>query len=191
MAMRMGRTSCGAWKLRNPAGAPDTTTASMTESDIRIRPARADDTEWITALAPRMHEFGPPPWRDVQVMNNAVAQQWTYELTNPTAGSVFLVAEDALGAAIGFVWCKTDRDYFTDMLVGHVVDIAVTKAGEGRGIGRALLDAAERWATDAGYPWITLHVFAGNDHARRVYERRGYVPEWIRMLKQLEPPPPE
>ena len=159
----------------------------MSDADIHIRPARPDDTTWITALAPRMHEFGPPPWRDVGVMDNAVAAQWTRELATHTPGSAFLVAEDALGVPVGLMWLKTERDYFMDMPVGHVIDIAVAKEGEGRGIGRALLAAAEQWAVDAGYPWITLHVFEGNDRARRVYEKAGYVPEWTRMLKLLRP----
>jgi len=161
----------------------------MTEMNVHIRPARPDDIGWITGLATRMHEFGPPPWREKSVMDAAVAVQWERELSNPTPSSAFLVAEDALGNPVGFVWCKTERDYFIDMPVGHVIDIAVTKAGEGRGIGRALLDAAERWAESAGYPWLTLHVFEGNDRARRVYEKVGYVPEWTRMLKPLRSKP--
>jgi ribosomal protein S18 acetylase RimI-like enzyme len=160
----------------------------MSDADVTIRPAREDDAEWIIPLGPRMHEFGPPPWRDVRVMDDAVAAQWARELASPTPGSAFLVAEDALGSPVGFVWLKTERDYFIDMPVGHVIDIAVTKAGEGRGIGRALLDAADRWAESNGYPWITLHVFEGNDRARRVYEKHGYVPEWTRMLKRIGPP---
>jgi len=135
-----------------------------------------------------MHEFGPPPWREVAVMDDAVAEQWAHELALPTLGSAFLVAEDTLGHPVGFVWLKTERDYFIDMPVGHVIDIAVTKDGEGRGIGRALLTAAERWAEEAGYPWLTLNVFEGNDRARRVYEKAGYKPEWTRMLKRLRPP---
>lgn len=70
-----------------------------------------------------------------------------------------------------------------------MVDIVVDRAGEGRGVGRALLAAAERWAEAAGYPWLTLHVFEGNDRARRVYERTGYVAEWTRMLKPLTQSP--
>jgi ribosomal protein S18 acetylase RimI-like enzyme len=157
----------------------------MTDADIRMRPACRDDVDWITALAPRMHEFGPPPWREVGVMDDAVAAQWARELANPTPGSAFLVAEDALGRPLGFVWVKTERDYFIDRSVGHIIDIAVVRDGEGRGVGRALMAAAERWAEDAGYPWLTLHVFEGNDRARRLYEKVGYKPEWTRMLKKL------
>jgi ribosomal protein S18 acetylase RimI-like enzyme len=159
----------------------------MTDTDLRIRPARADDAGWITALAPRMHEFGPPPWRDVSVMDEAVAAQWARELAAPTPASTMLVAEDALGSPVGFVWLKTEKDYFSDLATGHVIDIAVTRGGEGRGIGRALLAAAERWAEAAGYPWLTLHVFEGNDRARRLYEKVGYVVEWTRMLKRVGP----
>jgi ribosomal protein S18 acetylase RimI-like enzyme len=157
----------------------------MSDVDVRMRPARRDDVDWITALAPRMHEFGPPPWRAAGVMDDAVAAQWARELADPTPGSAFLVAEDALGGPLGFVWLKTERDYFIDRPVGHIIDIAVVKEGEGRGVGRALMAAAERWAEDAGYPWVTLHVFEGNDRARRLYERMGFLPEWTRMLKPI------
>ena len=159
--------------------------SNASDASVTIRPARPEDAEWIVPLGSRMHEFGPPPWRDVRVMDAAVAAQWARELANPTPGSAFLVAEDALGSAVGFVWLRTERDYFIDMPVGHVIDIAVTRGGEGRGIGRALLDAADRWAESNGYPWLTLHVFEGNDRARRVYEKHGYVPEWTRMLKRV------
>ena len=75
----------------------------MSNADVRIRPARPDDAEWIIPLGHRMHEFGPPPWRDVRVMDDAVATQWARELASPTAGSAFLVAEDALGSPVGFM----------------------------------------------------------------------------------------
>jgi ribosomal protein S18 acetylase RimI-like enzyme len=158
----------------------------MRDTGIRIRPARPDDVSWMTPLAPRMHEFGPPPWREVGVMDDAVAVQWARELAAPTPGSAMLVAEDSSGAAVGFVWLKSEPDFFSeDLITGHVVDIVVAREGEGRGVGRALLAAAERWAEDAGYPWLTLHVFAGNERARRVYEKAGYEEEWTRMFKRV------
>jgi ribosomal protein S18 acetylase RimI-like enzyme len=157
----------------------------MSDAIIHIRPARPDDSAWILPLAPRMHEFGPPPWREVAVMDAAVAEQWAHELANPSPGSAFLVAEAASGGPLGFVWLKTERDYFIDRPVGHVIDIAVMPAAEGRGVGRTLLEAAERWAAERGYAWLTLHVFEGNDRARRLYENMGYEPEWTRMLKRV------
>lgn len=157
----------------------------MSLPEIRIRTARPDDATWIPALAPRLHDFGPPPWRDRSVMDAAVAAQQVDALTNPTPGSAVLVAEDAAGAPLGFITLRSDRDYFTGEPVGHVIDIVVAREGEGRGVGRALLAAAERWGEAEGFPYLTLHVFEGNDRARRLYERTGYVVEWTRMLKPL------
>jgi ribosomal protein S18 acetylase RimI-like enzyme len=164
----------------------------MTSSDeIRIRPAGPADLDWITALAPRLHQFGPPPWRQVADMDAAVVAGIARELRDPTPGSIFLAAVDSVDTPLGFVSMRTDPDYFSGEPAGHVVDIVVAKEGEGRGVGRALLAAAERWAIDQGYPWLTLHVFAGNDRARRLYEQVGYQVEWTRMLKRLRPEPPE
>ena len=157
----------------------------MSDGDIRIRPAGPDDAGWIPALAPRLHEFGPPPWREVAAMNESVAAGLRRDLTNPDSGMTFFAAEDADGTPLGFVSLRVDKDYFLDVDVGHVTDIIVARAGEGRGVGRALLEAAERWGEERGYPWLTLHVFAGNDRARRLYERVGYQVEWTRMLKPI------
>lgn len=159
----------------------------MNEVEIRIRTARPDDAGWIAALAPRLHEFGPPPWREVSAMDAAVRAGLVHELVQPTAGSAIFAAEDPAGTPLGFVSLRTDPDYFSGEPVGHVTDIVVARPGEGRGVGRALLAAAERWAEGRGYPWLTLHVFAGNDRARRVYEQAGYRVEWTRMLKPLRP----
>ena len=153
--------------------------------EIRIRPAQLKDSEWIMPLVPRLHEFGPPPWHQVATMNATVQAVLANELSAPTAGSAILVAEDSAGRPLGFVSLMTDRDYFTGVEVGHVSDLVVTHEAEGRGVGRALLAASEDWAKKAGYPWITLHVFEGNDRARRIYEENGYGVEWIRMLKPL------
>ncbi|MEO8451841.1 MAG: hypothetical protein ABI647_18765, partial [Gemmatimonadota bacterium] len=45
----------------------------MSDAEIHIRAVGPEDADWITALAPRLHEFGPPPWREVAVMDAAVA----------------------------------------------------------------------------------------------------------------------
>lgn len=157
----------------------------MSDAEIQIRPVRPEDADWITALAPRLHEFGPPPWREVAAMNASVAAGLAREIATPSPGSAILAAVDPAGTPLGFVSLRTDPDYFTEAPCGHVVDLVVARAGEGRGVGRALLAAAERWAEKAGYPWLTLHVFEANDRARRIYEQTGYVAEWTRMLKPV------
>jgi GNAT superfamily N-acetyltransferase len=45
------------------------------------------------------------------------------------------------------------------------------------GVGRALIGAAERWATSWGAGRSVLWVFAANEPAIRFYERLGYRTE--------------
>jgi hypothetical protein len=45
----------------------------MSRASLTIRPAGRGDRKWILPLAPRLHEFGPPPWRPRDAMDRAVA----------------------------------------------------------------------------------------------------------------------
>ena len=47
------------------------------------------------------------------------------------------------------------------------------------------MEAAEAWARDRGYRFLSLDVFAHNLHAVRFYERRGFQAETLRMVKPL------
>ena len=53
------------------------------------------------------------------------------------------------------------------------------------GVGRALIDAVERWADASGYRFITLNVFDANIGAKAFYERVGYTPDAVRYVKEV------
>ena len=57
---------------------------------------------------------------------------------------------------------------------GALIGIAVDEDWRGRGIGTALLHAAEDWARDRGFDTLELDVADPNRDARRLYERLGY-----------------
>ncbi len=67
----------------------------------------------------------------------------------------------------------------------HLEVLAVAREAEGKGIGRALIVAAENAAQERGALTMTLHVFANNTRARYVYEKLGYSGEIIRYIKDL------
>lgn len=57
----------------------------------------------------------------------------------------------------------------------YLDDFSVSTPCRGRGIGTALLKAAEQYARDRGIPQVVLHVEKSNLRARRLYERSGFT----------------
>jgi len=157
----------------------------MSSMAIRIRPATAADAAWIMPLAPRLHDFGPPPWRSRAVMDQAVARVVERALTGAAADAVVLAAVDASGHGLGFTHVHTASDFFTGETHGHVSDLVVASGAEGRGVGRALMAAAEQWARGRGYRLLTLNVFEENRRARELYTRLGYQPDTTKLVKVL------
>jgi RimJ/RimL family protein N-acetyltransferase len=64
----------------------------------------------------------------------------------------------------------------------HVADLGLMVAAgyRRRGVGRALLAAAEDWARGAGVSKLELHVFPHNEAALALYEACGYEREGLR-----------
>ena len=157
----------------------------MAHGRITIRPARASDRDWILSQAPRLHDFGPPPWRERGVMDRAVTASIDGGLTAPGPDQTVLVAEGAQGDLLGFVHLHAAIDFHTGERHGHVSDIVVAPEAEGRGVGAALMAAAEDWARGRGFRLLSLHVFADNARARTLYERLGYRLDIVKMIKTL------
>jgi GNAT superfamily N-acetyltransferase len=154
-------------------------------SAVRIRPATGGDRDWILAQAPRLHDFGPPPYRPRAQMDRAVVASIDGALSGAPAGATVFVAVDATGERLGFIHLHGGTDFFTGERHGHVSDIVVAAPAEGRGVGQALMAAAEDWARRLGYRLLSLHVFHGNARARAFYERLGYRPDIVKLIKPL------
>lgn len=106
-------------------------------------------------------------------------------------GGVVLVAECA-GEVVGFVsvWTRYRSDEPDDAPAPHgfVSDLVVLASHRGRGIGRALLRAAEERARAAGSDRVVLSVKAGNTGARALYAAEGYAEAELYLEKALDPP---
>jgi GNAT superfamily N-acetyltransferase len=151
---------------------------------ITIRLATPADRDFVVETARRFAAFGPPPWRTPQEVVAGEVRCLDDFFDGGMQGSTLLVAEDA-GHPVGFAFLEHHSDYFTGERHGHLGMIAVTEAAEGRGVGAALLRAAEEWTRAQGYCTLTLNVFEGNARARRVYERAGFAVETVRYVKPL------
>lgn len=151
---------------------------------ITVRPARDVDRAFVLELAERLAAFDPPPWRtrDELVAGDRRALDGWFD--GATDGEAMLIAEDA-GSPCGCAFLLTVVDYFTGRSHAHLSVLVVSEWAEGRGVGSALLDAAEAWARTRGSDRLTLHAMLNNSRARGLYERRGFVGELIRYAKPL------
>ena len=152
---------------------------------MKIRPATAADHGAILALVPRISDVGSPSHRTVEETLAADLRAVGESLASDSREVAVLVAEEK-GRVVGFVHLQTSDDYYSNRPIGHVADVAVDPALEGRGIARALMAAAEDWARARGYALMDLNVVPGNERARVLYERLGYRPEWTKFVKRLE-----
>ena len=96
-----------------------------------------------------------------------------------------LIAEED-GERVGFLLLLFDvPDEVTLMQQAFVAYTAVEPHARGRGVGRALLLAAEGSARAAGLGYVSLMVTEENAPARALYDRAGYVTERRMLTKVL------
>ena len=145
---------------------------------VSVRPARPSDPEAIVAV-------NAAGWRvgyrgivsDARLARLPIAR-WRSEvragLARPSGDSFSLVGE--LGGAFGG-YCYVAapaRDGDLGREAAELVAIYVEPALWGRGVGGALIAAAEEEAVARGYEEMSLWTFTENDRARGFYQRRGW-----------------
>ena len=94
-------------------------------------------------------------------------RQWARHLDSDSARVLVAIAErELVGAAVLFFRVRSP--------VARLYSLAIGRRARGRGIGSALLEAAEQHARRKGCTRLRLEVRRDNKTARRLYERRGY-----------------
>ena len=87
-------------------------------------------------------------------------------------GEDWICAAENAGEIVGFLAMEAHRE---DVNYIYLDDLSVSAAYRGKGIGTALLNEADRYARDLGFPYIVLHVKLTNTGAKRLYERQGFT----------------
>ena len=152
---------------------------------MKIRRATSTDSSFVLRAARRLAAFDPPAWRPSEDIVRGEVRTLQAFFAAPPAGSALLIAESKPGGNLGFVYLECQLDYFTLEWHGHVGMLVVVEEAEGKGIGSALMRAAEAWAREQGYRKLTLTVFEANRKARALYDHLGYAPEMHRCVKML------
>jgi aminoglycoside 6'-N-acetyltransferase len=132
----------------------------------------------------------PDRWQARCIEDSAEARRY-WHAQSPRSEGIVAVAPD--GKLVGMIelWLKRPRGPAGARIPRVKVDIGIAVAPElrGRGVGTALLAAAEAWARQHGAERMMLDLDVNNAGAQRLYERVGYRVEAIAMDKPIEPDP--
>ena len=83
---------------------------------------------------------------------------------------VFLAAVTENGAVLGYVGMMFVLDE------GYISNVAVAPARRRQGVADALISALMMRAEELGMAFVTLEVRAGNEPAKALYAKHGFVP---------------
>ena len=101
-----------------------------------------------------------------------------------------LVASGHVGI-IGFVQLQRghtpDLPMFQPREFTTISDLFVSAAHRGKGVGRALLDAAHAWSRERGIGTVQLDVYCDNEGAREFYRELGYREQRVQLRLELDP----
>jgi len=150
-----------------------------------VRDARPADQDALRAMLPRLADFDLPSRRRPEHLwrgDEKILLGW---LAGTEPQCMVQVAENEAGQLLGMAMTRLRGELLSDEPSAHLEALAVTQQAQGKGVGRALLDAAEMAARQHGALTMTLHVFARNTRARQLYERLGYDGELMRYIKTL------
>lgn len=142
----------------------------MPTPDLTTRPAAPDDVGAVLAFWERAAENADRPADSADAVTRLIAR-------DPDALLLVLYGGRIVGSLI-VGW---------DGWRSHLYRLAVDPDRRRRGIGRALLDAAEQRLTAAGAGRIDAMVLESNQPARRLWSRAGYTRQanWARWVKPI------
>ncbi|MFB7618294.1 GNAT family N-acetyltransferase [Kitasatospora sp. NPDC056181] len=140
----------------------------MPDEDLIIRPAQAEDEKelselnraawsWLSEVAPQA------PEGDGVFDERHTPDQFTLALLG--------------GRIVGYIRVVRPTPLVSNQHVRQIQGLAVDASVRGRGLGRALVEAACTAAREQGARRITLRVLGHNTPARRLYEACGFVVE--------------
>jgi GNAT superfamily N-acetyltransferase len=100
-------------------------------------------------------------------------------LADPARDGALFVAEEG-GAVLGFLACSAEEDLLEEER-GEVViqELIVARRARRRGLGRALVDAARRFAAERGIRRLLVSSLAANGEARAAYLALGFRPSLV------------
>lgn len=96
---------------------------------------------------------------------------------------VFVAVEK--GEPAGYVSVGVTMNPAIGLRMGSILDLYVSPGSRKRGTGGMLLDYALKFIRNQGYSHASIMVSSSNRVAKSLYERKGFLPDRITMVKNL------
>lgn len=135
---------------------------------VMIRQARTEDSAALVALLAQLFAI------ETDFAIDPAVQARGLDLLRGRPDAVILVAE-AEGRVVGMCTVQLTASTARGGLSAGIEDVVVDETVRGRGVGRALLAAAEAWARGRGAVRIALLADETNLPALDFYDRLGFT----------------
>ena len=107
-----------------------------------------------------------------------------YREAMSTENAVVVVAEGDEGEIVGMAYGEVRiPSRFSDERALELSGVVVRTGYRGRGVGRALVQEAARFAGEMGVEWVELKTFAPNQGAMAFWEGMGFTPRVVQMTQ--------
>jgi GNAT superfamily N-acetyltransferase len=113
-------------------------------------------------------------------IDDAVAEEFYADIVDRVVkkNGRILIAERTDGTAIGWAAVYEDKNEIyveaDERTLGYIAELYVVEEMRGRGVGRALIAACERWSKERGHKLLTIGALARNTRAQAVYRDSGF-----------------
>ena len=141
---------------------------------IETRKADLFNPEDANAIVSLLDHYACDPMGGGEPLPEATRQTLVSALQKRPEARILLAFEEGrpVGLLNGFEGFST----FKAKPLFYVHDLVTHENVRGKGVGRALLQAAEAWALQTNCCKLTLEVLSGNHPAKTLYEKEGYMP---------------
>ena len=145
----------------------------MTRAEITVRPAMMADAEAISGLLGELEHPTSPGEVAIRLPGLLAA------------GDEVLLAELS-GRVVGLLGLHVTSVLHRAAPLGRITSLVVTVEARGRGVGRALVAAAEARMRQRGCGYAEVTSHGRRTEAHTVYERLGYAKTHVRLWKTLD-----
>lgn len=154
---------------------------------MEIRSAAADEYPIVAALSSEVGEYHSDAFPEFFKPDATSEKSFREFLANPDADVLLLFADngEAAGVLIYQVVERPESDYFYAQRSLYVSEMGVSPKHQRKGYGDMLMNRAAEVAKARGISRLTLRVWSFNEGAVLFYERNGFVPESISMVREI------